>query len=199
MSAVIIKMGSRKHIKEALVEAMGGKCSVCGYNNTLEALCFHHVDPKQKTFNFGSYHVLNFTKFKEEMLKCVLLCCRCHSEIHSGYIPQEKVLEIYKPEIYKNIVLQERKIVRNCPIINCRICDTEFQTTSNGQKYCSNKCSSISSRKFEISKEKLEGLVNTKPLIKIGNMFGVSEAAIRKKCEVYGILYKKRDLNKTQT
>lgn len=42
-------------------------------------------------------------------------------------------------------------------------------------------------KKFEVSKEELEKLVNEKPFTQIGKMFGVSDNAIRKRCERLGV------------
>ena len=38
-------MSWRKRTKAKLVEYKGGKCECCGYNNCIEALEFHHIDP----------------------------------------------------------------------------------------------------------------------------------------------------------
>jgi hypothetical protein len=42
-------------------------------------------------------------------------------------------------------------------------------------------------RKFEISKDELEKLVHTMPFTKIGEMFNVSDNAIRKRCKTLEI------------
>ena len=38
----------RSNTKQKIVEAMGGKCQICGYNRCLAGLALHHKDPKQK-------------------------------------------------------------------------------------------------------------------------------------------------------
>lgn len=45
-------------------------------------------------------------------------------------------------------------------------------------------------RKFEVSKEELDRLIKTIPMTKIGEMFGVSDRAIKKRAILYGILKK---------
>lgn len=62
----------------------GGKCSCCGYNNTLAALEFHHRDPSTKEFHFGSRRGLSLDKLRKELDKCILVCRNCHAEIHAG-------------------------------------------------------------------------------------------------------------------
>lgn len=75
----------RKRVKQELVEYKGGKCQICGYNKCNEALEFHHMDPTQKDFSLSGQHK-PLELLKKEVDKCVLLCCRCHREVHSGII-----------------------------------------------------------------------------------------------------------------
>jgi predicted RNA-binding Zn-ribbon protein involved in translation (DUF1610 family) len=44
-------------------------------------------------------------------------------------------------------------------------------------------------RKFEVTKEELQQLVDSYSLVFIGKMFGVSDNAIRKRCKVLGIIH----------
>ncbi len=72
--------------KLAAIEYKGGKCILCGYNKDTAALEFHHINPEEKE-NVGGPAVISWRTFennKEELDKCVLLCCRCHREVHSG-------------------------------------------------------------------------------------------------------------------
>lgn len=92
----------------------------------------------------------------------------------------------------------------------CPSCHSQTETFSGKSKVkriikfckCGNKlgksnlsgiCSSCSTKnrefikKFEISKESLESLVIKHPILKIGEMFGVSDNAIRKRCKKLGI------------
>lgn len=77
------RRGKRKLM---LIQLLGGKCIVCGYNNCPEALDFHHTDPAKKEFRLSE--LLNSTNERviAEAQKCVLLCCRCHREHHAGCI-----------------------------------------------------------------------------------------------------------------
>lgn len=73
----------RKNRKALLVNHLGGKCIKCGYDDCIEALEFHHLDPTQKDFTISDS---NKTRTLEQVIaeieKCVLLCCRCHVEVH---------------------------------------------------------------------------------------------------------------------
>jgi hypothetical protein len=74
---------SRKEQIKKLKLHFGGKCTKCGYNKYLQALDFHHLDPKEKEFGLGENRSgRSFKKMIEEASKCALLCCRCHREVH---------------------------------------------------------------------------------------------------------------------
>ncbi len=75
----------RKRTKIKLVEYKGGKCQLCDYSKSLNALHFHHLDPNEKDFSISGKS-LSFDKLKSEVDKCILVCSNCHSEIHEGII-----------------------------------------------------------------------------------------------------------------
>jgi len=74
----------RRVMKRRAVEYKGGKCELCGYDKCIQALEFHHPDPKAKEFHIshGSY---GWDRVRSEIEKCKLLCCRCHREIHAEW------------------------------------------------------------------------------------------------------------------
>ena len=73
----------RIRTKQKLVDYKGGGCCVCGYNRCLPNLIFHHLDPAEKDFRISGMS-RGFEKLKVEVDKCILLCCRCHGEVHAG-------------------------------------------------------------------------------------------------------------------
>lgn len=73
----------RKDAKQKLVTLFGGKCNICGYDKSLSALQFHHLDPLSKEFLVKDA-CWNFEKAKKEAEKCVLVCSNCHFEIHEN-------------------------------------------------------------------------------------------------------------------
>ncbi len=77
----------RRSMKLQAIKLLGGKCSICGYNKSVDALEFHHEDPKEKDFKLGSGNTMSWREYKKEALKCILVCSNCHKEIHSkiGY------------------------------------------------------------------------------------------------------------------
>lgn len=74
--------------KQKAVTYKGGKCICCGYSDCLAAMDFHHPDPAQKE-GYGKGSALrahwSFENNKPELDKCVLVCVRCHREIHAGH------------------------------------------------------------------------------------------------------------------
>lgn len=66
------------------------KCLFCG-NEDIRTFCFHHRNPKNKSFNlqFGMTHSYSFEKLKIEAEKCDILCGCCHTIHHyNGTHPQ---------------------------------------------------------------------------------------------------------------
>lgn len=71
----------RKRKKVELVNYKGGECVCCGYNKSISALQFHHLNPKEKDFSISGKSY-SFEKLKREVDKCILVCSNCHIEIH---------------------------------------------------------------------------------------------------------------------
>lgn len=79
----------RKRLKLKSVEYKGGSCEICGYNKCIEALEFHHRDPKEKDFAISTDgNTRSWEKIKKELDKCFLLCSNCHREVHNSIIPE---------------------------------------------------------------------------------------------------------------
>lgn len=74
----------RWHLKAFMVSYKGGCCQLCGYAKCYRSLDFHHVDPAQKDFGFGSSHCVSWDRIKKELDKCVCLCRNCHGEVHEA-------------------------------------------------------------------------------------------------------------------
>jgi hypothetical protein len=75
----------RRRNKETLVTEAGGSCRICGYDRSLNALGFHHRDPKRKEFGIAMRGVTRaLDALREEVKKCVLPCANCHAEVEAG-------------------------------------------------------------------------------------------------------------------
>jgi len=73
--------------KIRFINYLGGKCVVCDETNLFK-LTFHHRDPNEKEFEYSDYNNLRWSKLKEELNKCDLLCQNCHRETHYSISPK---------------------------------------------------------------------------------------------------------------
>lgn len=163
--------------KKKAVELMGGKCSRCGYCRNYSALEFHHLDPTQKDFDFNVGRRRSWDKMLKELKKCVLLCSNCHKEEHHP----ETLLdgETSRANVILNL---GPKITGKC---------LECKTNVFGTKYCSHTCAANSKRRADRpSREELEKLIETTPILQIGKKYKVSDNAIRKWADHYGLNHK---------
>jgi len=75
----------RKMIRKMAIEYKGGRCAICGYNKSINALEFHHFDSGKKDFGISAKgYTRSWEQVKRELGKCVLLCSNCHREVHDG-------------------------------------------------------------------------------------------------------------------
>jgi len=75
----------RKMIRRMAIEYRGGKCAICGYRKSVNALEFHHLDSGKKDFGISAKgYTRSWKQVKDELDKCVLLCSNCHREVHDG-------------------------------------------------------------------------------------------------------------------
>ncbi len=65
------------------------ECAKCGYSKSthesfdVSALQFHHArDNKDFMVSNGAARGMSKKKLLNEINKCIVLCCRCHAEIH---------------------------------------------------------------------------------------------------------------------
>jgi len=165
--------------KRKAVILLGGKCCKCGYDKCLNALQFHHIDPSKKEFDWNKLRQKVWEDVITELKKCILLCANCHTELHS--LP--KNYDFIGGGNDNNYLNKELLITGKCPI-----CDKDV----HGTKYCSSKCSQLSSRKVKVrpTKEELVLKLAKTSMVKIGEEYGVSDNAIRKWAKEYGIISK---------
>lgn len=76
----------RRKVKRILVDEAGGRCRLCGYDQYVGALEFHHLDRAAKSFHLSLDGVArSLERARAEAAKCVLLCANCHAEVEGGY------------------------------------------------------------------------------------------------------------------
>lgn len=71
----------RKRKKIELVQYKGGECEKCGYDKSISALQFHHLNPNEKDFTIGGSSY-SLERLKKEADKCIMVCANCHIELH---------------------------------------------------------------------------------------------------------------------
>lgn len=172
----------RKNTKKRMIEAMGGCCQICKYNNCNEALSFHHLDPTLKKFQFGKIRAncKSWNKIVEELRKCILLCERCHIEVHNGVLEIPEKYETFNEEYADYLKNQKEESFDNCPV-----CGNKKPLH---QKTCSYKCAAKLSRKVDWDNINLVKMLKSgKSYSKIADMCGCSCGNVIKRCKRLGL------------
>lgn len=74
------------------VEKLGGKCSMCGYQENLAALAFHHLGGEEFQLDVRSLSNRKLGPLLTEVAKCKLLCHNCHAQVHNPSLDLAKLL-----------------------------------------------------------------------------------------------------------
>ena len=167
----------RKRTKDRILQAMGKKCVICGYDRCSDALQVHHLNPSEKDFTFARIRAnpITWAKIVEELRKCVLLCGNCHAEVHNGMtkIPDNA-------RRFDESFSQYEKIVGLRPSI-CE-CGRKKHKRRN---YCSNLCDKrYGIDRIEWSKYDLLEMKKTMTNVAIGKIIGCSNVMISKKLKL---------------
>ena len=98
-----------RKVKIKMILYKGGKCEKCKLeleNSHYSVFEFHHIDPNEKDINFKYIKMQKWTKIKNEIDKCSLLCSNCHRITHA---------EIENAN-YKNILKSFIDEIKNTPL-----------------------------------------------------------------------------------
>lgn len=171
----------RRETKQRIIDAMGGKCQICGYSRCINALELHHIDPSKKEICFGTIRAnpKQWNKIVEELRKCVLLCAVCHREIHAGFVELPIDYKTFD-ETYSNY--KETKYLSECPICN--------KLKPKFNKFCSLRCSGKNKQKVDWESVDLYNLIHVqkKTLVSIAEGLNVSDVAVKKRAVKLGII-----------
>lgn len=164
----------REKILQNLKNAFGAKCGICGYMACLQALEFHHLNKEEKSFNVSSWRVATNTKaLMTEVQKCVLLCCRCHREVHAGVTKIAEDIVRFDHSLFpKNS--RPKDEYDACPVCN--------KNKLTRYKFCSQKCAcKRRSQKIQWSLFDLEQMILAEGSVEaVARKLGVSGNAVRK-------------------
>lgn len=190
-SEYVISFAKRR--KSNLAEVLGGKCCICGFNDFIEALEFHHVNPEEKSFALTSSVMYSLDKQLEEAKKCILLCANCHRGVHGGHITIPTNYQTFFNEEQANRLLEENNLIKKHQIYYCKHCGA---AVSYG-KDCCPSCYSYNSRTVERPRRKeLKDMIRSMPFTHIAAQYGVTDNAIRKWCKAEDLPSKKSDISK---
>jgi len=165
----------RKNTKARIIESFGGKCSICEYRLCHEAFDLHHLNPEEKDFALGAVRgsAKSWEKIVKELRKCVLLCCRCHREVHANITKLPENCNSFNEDF-----ADYKKVQKMSKMTPCEVCKV---LKSSHNKTCSYACSAKLSRKVDWdSIDLLEELKNSTKS-KIAERLGISESAVRKR------------------
>ena len=161
----------RVRTKTKLVNGFGGKCANCGYNKTISALSFHHLNENDKEFGIAQAlsKIRSWDKIKAEAKKCVMLCNNCHAEHHAGLFEVDDSFPRFDPSL-----IDELDGYKVCPTCNS-LCDL-------GVEFCSTKCAAR--KRFNWDSVDVMSMYNSLGSYrKVGFELGLSAAAVKKRIE----------------
>ena len=184
----------RRNRKINLLKICGNRCCLCGYNKTISALEFHHIDPSKKEYGIASNGTChNILKDIEEIKKCVLVCANCHREIHEGFYNQA---DLYSKQFFDEAIILELTTSKKDKILTCSKCGSSITKYSSSGLCidCINQAQRVV--KERPSREELKQLIQTTSFVQIGKNFNVSDNTIRKWCKAVNLPTKKVEINK---
>jgi ribosomal protein L40E len=191
----------RTQIKHRVVEAFGNQCQCC--HQSYPDCCYdaHHLNPDEKDFNISAGNMngaKSWNKIRDEVTKCALVCSNCHRLIHN-HIIESPIHSNFNFDYYDWDLTQFKQIDAETlsPLDNGErlICPQCGGQKSPQADLCSN-CSSSHALRFDVTREELKDLIYKLPFTKIGEQFGVSDNAIRKRCLKFGLPSKKTEIKK---
>ena len=183
----------RRRRKANLIQVLGCKCTLCGYDKCVGALEFHHIEPENKSYQLSTGNCHSLKEDLEEAKKCLLVCANCHREIHTTDIYKGVNLfdyQIFDEEKAQALLDDLNPIKRKCS--QCGVSITRY-SQSGLCEICSRKTRRIVERP---SREELKDLIRNLSFVEIGKQFQVSDNAIRKWCDSYNLPRKKADIIK---
>ena len=181
----------RRRRKINLINVLGGKCQICGFNSFPDALEFHHEDPNEKDYGLASKGTCHDIETDlNEVRKCFLLCANCHRGIHCGYYKNPKE-HIFDEELAQQLI-NDRNEKMIAHLNHCVDCGKQIDYNAIRCPECAARARRICERP---SREELKSLIRTIPFTTIGKQFGVQDNTIRKWCKAEHLPNTKKEIN----
>lgn len=148
-------------------------CQKCGYSFHVEMA---HIKPIS---SFPDEAKLGIVNSPENIL---ILCRNHHWELDHG------LLNFSEIPSRDNLIPRDVSLRKTHITSNCTVCNAPCYKTAKRCMQCSKHLPRPNQRKVERpSKEELEKLVWSKPVLRIAKQFGISDKAVEKWCKSYGI------------
>lgn len=163
----------RVRIKTALVESFGCKCQLCGVTYPQSVFDFHHLNPKEKSFNLGNGSTTRAkSAYAEEAKKCIMVCANCHRLIEHENVDVSYLKCTFNEEKYYKIL--DELTGRNI------------------------KVSIKKEKPTRPTAEELQKLLfdNNGNFSEVGRLYEVTSTSVYKWCKKFGIPYHSADYKK---
>ena len=172
-----------------IINELGGKCVLCGYDKNRNALRIHCKDENAKIGKAKSGSLSkDVSAYKSKAEDCVLLCTNCYSEIHEINQATHLSNEGTESRIQKYVDKSKQ----------CTKCGKHIDRKSKSG-LCS-KCFSFTRRVVERpTKEVLLKQLETMPFTDVAKIYKVSDNAIRQWCRKYGIPTSRKEISATHS
>ena len=169
----------RRRIKQALVKAFGDKCYLCESEFNSWIYEFHHIDPSTKLFAIsGDGITRSKDKCALEAKKCMMLCANCHRELEHGDSTYNLVSN-FDIEVFYNTISE---------------LNGESERLRKAERLVVKKSLAKKNSPLKPDRATLKALIRDTPFTQIGNIFGVSDNAIRRWATSYELPSKVSDI-----
>ena len=167
------------------IAAMGGKCQICGYDECIHPLQFHHIHQEEKEDKLCVLYHSSWDVVVEELRKCALLCANCHLRLHAGVVGGDLISPFDEKCVSLEIVDQKANLKKYSRRNYCRFC---YKPIDSADIFCSTECRSAWKQKSAHKPDAWKNvdlltLTQTMSYVEIGKMLGVSNSAVRKRME----------------
>ncbi len=172
----------RENTKKRMIDSMGGECVCCGYKECMAAMDFHHIEMDKKEIGIARMlaNPSSWEKIVKELRKCVLVCNRCHQEIHAGVRVLPDKHETFNEAFeFKE---QKKKKKTYCPVCG--------EVKNNYSKTCSYNCVAKLNGKVDWESFDLKELLEEHNMnyTRVGKCLKVSDNAVRKRAKKIGLI-----------